>query len=113
MTRDQFIHHMDTVQAYLDQCNALSKALQQHLANDSMATHITLGADMLSAYLDLIEEAVGDGPFAPRESYSSWVRWYLWEAKFPHRLCTVGDSSYLVQDPGTLYDVITEWKKLP
>ena len=83
MTRDQFIHHMDTVQAYLDQCNALSKALQQHLANDSMATHITLGADMLGAYLDLIEEAVGDGPFAPGESYSSWVRWYLWEAKYP------------------------------
>lgn len=111
MTRDQYINAIQQVHLFDAECERASYAIQAFAADEAAPT-ITLGAKLLSAYLDLVEEAVGDTPAAEQTRYESWTRWYLYETrKQEDRWCTIGTSHYKVADAGDLYDVIQAWRK--
>jgi len=109
MTRQEFIDAMAVVEHFERDCEAIATAIATHVASDGHRPVITFGAHLLSSYLDLLEEVMGDSA-GPESKFSTWIRWYIYDNK-ENRWCSIGGKHYHVTTTSDLFDVIQAWKE--
>jgi hypothetical protein len=114
MTRTDYITHVKRIEAFIDQGEALSLAIHQHLATDSHKPCITFGSDLLSGYMDMLEVLSGDDTPPISKLHTSWLRYYIWEARGrDDRYGIIHGKKYPVKNASDLWRVLQAWKKLP
>lgn len=110
MTRDDYCRLLRVAMEFDERRDRLGVALREHLAPESGVVCVSFGEGLLSSYLDMLEEAVGDDAYSAASGHGSWTRWFLYGIK--PKTARIGGREYIVRSPEDLFDVIVAWKEI-